>query len=228
MATSTGRARSRSRVRPELSREVILDAALRVIDSDGEHQLTFRRLGAELGADPTACFRYFASKDDLLLALADRLLGEAIDRVPLGLPWRESLREHALSVYGELLRHPRLAVLVGVRTTRGSQEARAIEQLLASLAEAGLSGAEAVDVWHGIADTTLAWASFEATYAGLPDDVRTNEDVWTDNLAGLPAETYPHIAAARPHLTSSYEGFPIALDLMLDGIAARLDQRRNA
>ena len=72
--------------RAELSHERILDAAQEVIDAEGESALTFRRLGTQLDADPTAAYRYFKSKDDLLLALGDRLLGEAMDQLSPGRP----------------------------------------------------------------------------------------------------------------------------------------------
>ena len=83
-----------------------------------------------------------------------------------------TLRQLAMAAFRALLRHPRLAVLVSVRTTQGEQEARGIERVLGTLESAGLSVPEAVDVWHAFGDTVLAWAAFEATYASLPADVR--------------------------------------------------------
>jgi AcrR family transcriptional regulator len=217
-----------TRSRPELSKELILDAALTLIDRDGEAELTFRRLGAELGADPTACYRHFRNKDALLLALGDRLIGEAIGSVPDGLDWRETVRRSSRAVYDALRRHPRLAVLVSV-STQGEQEARGIEQMLGALAEAGLETEQAVDVWHAIADTVLAWAGLEAAYNTLPDElVHPGGAAWTATYTRAPEDQYPHIAAARPFLRDDYDAFPLTLDLMLDGIAARLDHRRNA
>lgn len=210
----------------ELSREHILDAALRLVDS-GPGTLTFRRLGAELGADPTACYRHFRNKDDLLLALADRLLGEAMRAVPGGTPWRETLERLAVEVHAALLRHPQLAVLVSVRTTQGEEEAAGIERVLATLAEAGLEPAEAVDVWHAFADTVLAWSAFDAAYAALPDATREQDSrAWIDTYRRMPADRYPHLAAAAPHLRD-YDAYPTALELLLDGIAARVNPRRN-
>ena len=50
-------AESGEALRAELSRERILDAAETLIDREGDCALTFRRLGAELGEDPTAAYR---------------------------------------------------------------------------------------------------------------------------------------------------------------------------
>src|SRR4029079_7952585 len=49
----------------------IVDAALEVANELGLAGMTMRRVGARLGVDPTACYRYFASKDDLMAAIAD-------------------------------------------------------------------------------------------------------------------------------------------------------------
>jgi AcrR family transcriptional regulator len=211
-----------TRIRPELSRDLILDAAEAIIEREGESALTFRHLGAWLGADPTAAYRHFRSKDDLLLALGDRLVGEAMDAVPPDLAWRDTLREMALALRRTLLLHPRLAVLIAVRTTQGEQEARGIERILAVLAGAGLSTGDAVATWRALGDTTLAWAGFGAAYLALPDEIRLRDQAAWTTYRALPADRYPHIAAARPYLDDIDDAFPAALELLLDGVAVRV------
>ncbi len=223
----TVRVVTRTEQRAELSRERILDAAQAVIDRDGDTALTFRRLGAELGADPTAAYRYFRSKDDLLLALADRLLGQAMDSAnTLASPgdgWREELLTLSHALRNALVRHPRLAVLISVRTTQGEQEARGIERILATLAATGLSTREAVGVWRALADTVLAWSSFSAAYVSLPDEAKARDAAaWTTTYRQLPADEYPHINAARPYLDEYDDAFDFAIGLLLDGVANRI------
>ncbi len=66
-----------TRGRPKaLSREIILDAAFRAVDADAMNDLTMSRLGRELDADPSAVYRHFRNKDELLLAMADVMLEE--------------------------------------------------------------------------------------------------------------------------------------------------------
>lgn len=213
--------------RAELSRERILDAAQAVIDRDGDSALTFRRLGSELGADPTAAYRYFRSKDDLLLALADRLLGEAMDAANAQTSpadgWREILHSQSHALRDALVRHPRLAVLISVRTTQGAQEARGIERILATLAEAGLSTREAVGVWRALADTVLAWSGFSAAYVALPEEAKARDAAaWSTTYRRLPANEYPHIHAARPYLDEYDDAFDFAIGLLLDGVTSRI------
>jgi AcrR family transcriptional regulator len=52
-----------------LSADLMVDEAIRLSRLHGPEGLSARRLGAALGCDPTALYRYFASTDDLLLAV---------------------------------------------------------------------------------------------------------------------------------------------------------------
>lgn len=61
-----------------LSEELIVETALRLLKEHGADALTVRRLGLALGADPSALYRYFRDTDDLLLAIADELIGRTL------------------------------------------------------------------------------------------------------------------------------------------------------
>src|SRR5690349_12341659 len=96
--TTTRGAADRVRRRPTrtgviLEPVMIIDAALRLIEAPGGNALTVRRLGVELGADPSAIYRYFRDMDALLIAIADRLISETLADFEPGADWRESLRE---------------------------------------------------------------------------------------------------------------------------------------
>ncbi len=55
-------------------RESITTAALLLLDDVGLPDLSMRRLAAELGVQPSALYWHFASKQELLAAVADRIL----------------------------------------------------------------------------------------------------------------------------------------------------------
>ncbi|NYG58210.1 AcrR family transcriptional regulator [Nocardioides daedukensis] len=52
----------------------IIDRALTVLDAYGLADLSMRRLGSELGVQPSALYHHFANKQTLLAALADEIL----------------------------------------------------------------------------------------------------------------------------------------------------------
>jgi len=221
MATKTA-------VRVELSRERILDAAQAVIEREGDSALTFRRLGAELEADPTAAYRYFRNKDELLLALGDRLFGEAIDpmiaETRADADWRTRMRLAAHALRNTLVRHPKLATVISVRITQGEQEALGIERTLATLAQTGLPTRDIVGIQRAFADTVLAWSAFSATFEALPADAKARDAAaWITTYRQLPEDEFPHIHAASPYLDEFDDAFDLALGLLFDGIQARID-----
>ncbi|HEY2594386.1 MAG TPA: helix-turn-helix domain-containing protein, partial [Chloroflexota bacterium] len=57
---------------------MILAESMRLLDEDGIDGFSLPKLGRALGADQTAVYRHFASKDDIVVALADRLIEEAM------------------------------------------------------------------------------------------------------------------------------------------------------
>ena len=100
--------------RGRLDRERILDAAQAIAEAEGVAKLTMRRIGRELGADPTAVYRHFRDKSELLIELADRLFGIGPEIAP-GLGWRETLKielRYGLSRYRS---HPDLAMRLAVQ-----------------------------------------------------------------------------------------------------------------
>lgn len=56
----------------EARRQEILDAATRCFARRGVHRATMQDIVAESGLSPGAIYRYFAGKDDLIEAIADR------------------------------------------------------------------------------------------------------------------------------------------------------------
>ncbi|MER6523904.1 TetR/AcrR family transcriptional regulator C-terminal domain-containing protein [Streptomyces sp. NPDC001508] len=207
-----------------LSPQRIIEASLELLESDGPEKFTFRALGARLGADPTAVYRHFRDKDDLLLAIADELLARSLESFEPAANWRETLRTLCLRMRKVYLAHPHTAVLATIRTTRRPAEMRAVELILSALAQAGFSPDRAVYYYRALADFALSWSCMAATYAALDAGARSgDESAWGREYALAPAQRYPHLAAAAPYLpeVDEEENFALALDLMLEAIAAR-------
>src|SRR4051794_21760678 len=87
-AKTTGR---RARLAPEL----IVGESLRLLDEHGVAGFSLPKLGVALGADPTAVYRHFSSKDDLMLAIADRLIEDSMDGLEPSDCWIDTLTDIA-------------------------------------------------------------------------------------------------------------------------------------
>ena len=101
--------------------------------------LTLARLGAELGADPTALYRHYRSREELVTDLGDRVFVGPNVRFRHRDDWRASLTAFALDIRGEFLLRPALAAEIGSRFTGGPHERRSMEILREVLVLAGLS-----------------------------------------------------------------------------------------
>ncbi|MFF2507762.1 TetR/AcrR family transcriptional regulator [Streptomyces sp. NPDC058067] len=224
---SEGR-RQRQRQRPTktgvvLSERLIVETALRLVAQHGAAALSVRRLGAALGADPSALYRYFDSTDALLLALADELIGRAQEGWTATGHWRADLRAIGLRIHASYRSDPQAALLAAHRTTGRPHETRAVETILGILRDGGFPDRLAVRIYHALVDQALAFAAQDAAALALPDKAReADETVWHQAYGTLPADTHPNIAATFRLLAADMResGYPFALELMLDAAAA--------
>lgn len=210
-----------------LSHALIIETALRLLREHGADALTVRRLGAALGADPTALYRYFRGTDDLLLAIADELIGRGQRGWrPTG-DWQADLRDLGRRIYSVYVAHPQAALLAAHRVTGRANEARAVDDVLGVLRGAGFPDTEAVRIYHAFVDLGLSHAALDAGVAALTAQARAADDeAWRATYARLPAETHPHIAATAHLLVRemAHSSYPLALEMFLDSAAGRLQK----
>ena len=119
MSTTVDRGR-RSGARP-LSRERVLQTALRLADQGGLESLTMRRLGQELGVEAMAMYYYFANKDQIVDGIVDLVFAEIELPADDG-DWKAAMRRRAISLRDVLLRHRWAIGLMESRQKRRSGE----------------------------------------------------------------------------------------------------------
>ncbi|GIE78009.1 TetR family transcriptional regulator [Actinoplanes philippinensis] len=90
------------------TRERIIDAAVLLLDADGEAGLTFRTLAMRLETGHGAIQWHFSTKGDLIAAAADVVVGRALTGAApgAGAGAREAIRAVALAVYDVIGAHP--------------------------------------------------------------------------------------------------------------------------
>ncbi|MFF4628803.1 TetR/AcrR family transcriptional regulator [Streptomyces griseorubiginosus] len=213
-----------------LSEELIVQTALRLIGEHGPEALSVRRLGAALGCDPTALYRYFHDTDDLVLAIADRIIGDAMEGFAPGDDWVASLREMALRVRAGYLAHPRAAALAAHRVTRRRNEIRAVDMGVGLLLTAGFEPSAAARLYLAFIDTVLSHAAAEAAFKALPRPQReADQRAWRNVYQDLDPSTYPALTAVRQELPGMADGsFEEAVELLLEALAARASRNGAA
>ena len=184
-----------------LTKTDVLDAALAILDAYGLADLTMRRLGGALGVRAGALYHHVPNKQTLLAGVADRILGPV--RIPEG-PWRPALEAWACGLRGALLDHRDAADLVSTARAMGLAESDAVAGPAARLVAAGLAGSDAYAAAASVLHFTLGHVAEEQARRdwelfGKPDPARA--------------------ATATP------ASFALGVDLLLDGIDARLARR---
>jgi AcrR family transcriptional regulator len=205
--------------RPRLDRERILDAAQAIADAHGVAAVTMRRIGAQLDVDPTAVYRHFRSKDELLHELADRLFGTLPDLDP-SLTWRDTVKaelRHALDRYRQ---HPDLALLLAVQPDDTPSLQAIADRMLGHLLDRGLTAADAARYAQVIENHVVGTGLYYAVNGNTLRDVAAQRRAY----ALLPADTHPHAVAAAAHLFPDLDAsFDLAGEAILDAIEALAD-----
>jgi AcrR family transcriptional regulator len=160
----------------QLHKRDVVDAATTLLDSYGIADLTMRRLARELNVSPGALYWHFANKQQLLGAVADRIL-ESVDDVPGG--WRDRVAGICGQLRDALLSHTDGAELVSASFAAGQSEAmaRTVARLIEAAADAGVDAAHAELAARTVVYYVLGFTAdeqsrlqWDAAGAELPDE----------------------------------------------------------
>src|ERR1700722_13252369 len=89
-----------------LSKERIVEAAIEILDADGESALTFRALAARLATGSGAIYWHVANKNDLLAATTGDVIARVMTEIVSGAEPREAIRAMASGVFDAIDAHP--------------------------------------------------------------------------------------------------------------------------
>jgi TetR/AcrR family tetracycline transcriptional repressor len=184
--------------RGSLTKELIVTESLRLLDEGGLDGFSLPKLGRALGADQTAVYRHFASKDDLVLAIADRLIDESMTGLEPRECWVDTLSQMARRLRITYLAHPAAASMSGYRTTQGPAEVRAVNIIIDAVLRAGFEGPQAALMYRALGDFSLFWAGSEAAFLAL--DARQQQRdraAWTQVYLSVSRDQYPSIWQVR-------------------------------
>lgn len=128
----------------QLHKPDVVDAATAILDSYGVADLTMRRLARELNVSPGALYWHFANKQELLGAVADRIL-ESADTDAEIFAWRDRIHEICAALRNALLSHTDGAELVSCSFAAGqsARTAAIVAQLTEAARDAGVAEQDA-------------------------------------------------------------------------------------
>ncbi|MDX3072383.1 TetR/AcrR family transcriptional regulator [Streptomyces sp. MI02-7b] len=209
--------------RKRLDRDVLVTTALALADAEGLTAVTTRRVGQEHGVSPMALYRHFRDKDQILDAIAERLLSEVRLPEPDDRVWDVQLRDVLTALLTVLRPH---AAAAGLVTTRilGSPPGLAIaERTLELLAAAGFGVEQGAEI---ASQSLCSMVTLVVTEPGRvqTEDPQAREDAVQAKRASLESLSpvrYPHLVAAAGALASCASGdvyYARGVELLVAGI----------
>ncbi|HEU5372504.1 MAG TPA: TetR/AcrR family transcriptional regulator [Gaiellaceae bacterium] len=219
--------RVRRRGRQPITREAIVETALRLLDRDGLDELSMRRLADELDTGPASLYWHVGSKDGLLELIFDRVIGEVEMPAPEPDRWQEQLKEVARAGRAMILRHRDIVRISIGRIPMGPNALRVSEGIFAILRAGGVPDPLAVTAHHLLFAIINGFTLDETTDLGVEVEPLTDEqmeDAARDYVAALPGDEFPNLVAVSHHFgqTDHDQSFELLIDLFVDGLAQRV------
>lgn len=206
-----------------ITRELIVDAALRTLDEAGIDAVTLRAVATRLDVRAPALYWHVRDKQQLLDEMGteiQRRVQRAVDDIPAGTPWPD-----ALHAYARALRREYLAHRDGARTFSGTRLTdpellRRQEPRLADWVAQGIALADAVDAAELVTAFVVGFVieEQERAQSAASDPARYALDV-RDAAVGPDAPLVTAVGHVRGDADAR---FARQLSLLLAGIVAGL------
>jgi AcrR family transcriptional regulator len=226
--------KSSRRARGSLNEEEIIVAAIELIGRDGVEGLSMPSLARHLNAGVMSIYWYFHSKDDLLVALADRAFLDVYSRLP---PvgdgsWNDETMALATALHREL-RKASLYLQLCLARPRSLVLRPSVIQVLAQRLEAEMQLFRNIDltvseVTHflGVLNAyTRGFALMQLGADGQRND-GTAEEAFVASVAQLSPTKFPTLRAAKDVggvVSVSNDSFMTCLRLLVAGMESEFE-----
>ncbi len=216
-----------------VSRSMILQCALRIVDDEGLDGLSMRHLSEQVGRDPAVLYRHVPNKAALLDGIAEIVVGQlrvdTSDR-----DWQSQLRSVAHDFRRLALEHPNVVPLIVTRplaTPLGQRPPgmlRPLEDILALLVGVGFAGMDALRIYRVLIGFLYGHVLTELQE--VVERPEESDDVLRLGLHRLAITEFPQVRSVASAL-GAYDGateLDRGLDLLFIGLAATLPPVRSS
>ncbi|MET0132911.1 MAG: TetR/AcrR family transcriptional regulator [Kibdelosporangium sp.] len=207
-----------------LSRALIVDAALALLEKEGLDGLSMRRVAQALATGPASLYAHVRNRDELCELMFDRILGDVAVPEPDPARWREQVKELSLAQIRAMITYPGIAqVVLNAMIPIGPNALRHGEAMLALLRAGGLSQRAAAYAFDALSLYGKAYAAEVSTWKSADFDeteMAERSRQLGEYMNSLPPGTFPNLMASGP--LSSAETARDRLDFALDTFIAGL------
>ena len=168
-----------------LSADLILSAALRVVDEEGLEALTMRHLAETIGVATMSLYSHVATKEDVIRGLLNLVTGEIALPAPDVPPW-DALRTVTREFRRVALRHPNLVPLIMQAPPTGVEGLHTLEVALDALRRAGMEPARTASAYRLSASFAIGFVSLECGGYFRPVDIGAGDPATPIELSTVP------------------------------------------
>lgn len=217
--------------RTPLSRGRVLGEAVRLADEVGLDAVSMRTLAERLDVVPMALYKHVSSKDALVDGMVETVLA-ALPAVDAGAvsptTWRAAARERVLAARAALQRHGWMWRALETRGAPSPAMLDHMEAMIQILRRGGLSAVLTHHAMHALGGRIWGFTPEVASSGPAPTDpeqiaqaMAAMQARWPGVLESAMSARHDGGTAVGPGCDDDAE-FAFALDLLLDGIEARL------
>ena len=215
-----------TRIREPLTRDRVIEAALRVMDEEGLEAVTMRRVAREVGVEAMSLYHHVEDKEDLLDGICERVMAGFEFPEPTG-DWFEDCRRAARAWRSILKQHPNVMRLFAQRRgpVRSVDSLRPMELALGLLRQGGLSDRDTARAFHAFGGYIQGSVMMElGSIAGGADAEAVKAHA---ELSAVLPDEFATLRAVGPHFAECDldEQFEFGLDLLIRGLRARAGRR---
>ena len=192
-----------------VTRDEVVDTALRLIEDNDVSALTMRRLAAELGVAVTSIYWHVGNRDALLDLLVERLLADMGGVRPSGRTPRARIRSLLRQWRQRLWDRPHLIAVAHERGLTGAMFQPVQAALARELAAVGLHGDAAALAVRALQVQVTAAVVLQRAASRGPETTPTDPTAWHDS-------TDAELVAALSEPLDYDEVFALGVDALLD------------
>ena len=209
----------------------IVDAAFRVMATEGYAAVSMRRVAQELGTGPASLYAHVDNKEELDALLVDRMAAGITLPEPDPEHWQQQVIQLGRDLRAAMAEHPGIARAVMARVPVGNEALRTSEGMLAILLAGGVHEQVAAWACDLLPLYVTAVAFEESIWAGQggEESPGTTDQEFVEQLRRyfetLPPERFPHLVASAVALTTGGgdERFEFGMRVIVSGLQAVSD-----
>ena len=218
-----------TRIREPLTRERVVEAALRLMDEEGLEAVMMRRVAREVGVEAMSLYNHVEDKEDLLDGVCEHVMS-GFEFPPVSEDWAENCRRGARAWRQLLRRHPNVMRLFAEQRgpIRSPDSMRPTEFALRILRSSGLSDRDTAQAFHAFGGYIQGFVMMElGSIAGGSDE--EHRKAHAELVSALPDE-FPTLQTVGPFFAECDldQQFEFGLDLLISGLQAKVTGTASA